>query len=227
MPACLPRFVRHLRHDRVVANGESDGMGTRPRISAWLPPGLALSWLAVLATFVHGGGRLLAVWAATALLTFLFVLLILQVWRRIGGASGTRPHTSSDLAAAPGGSSGTAELAPATSSQTAPLPSETEEGTAGKPASGTAGQTAQLATTETPAVLELRILTAAEVASMLRVDTGVITKAISDGEFPGNRIGSDWRVDQGALTRWLQGKYRDPAGLPSSPSPAQLKTDQS
>ena len=213
MPACLPRFVRHLRHDRVVANGESDRMGTRPRISAWLPPGLALSWLAVLATFVHGGSRLLAVWAATALFTFLFVLLILQVRRRIGGASGTRPQTGSDLAAAPEGSSATTELSSATSSQTAPLPSETEEGTAGKAASDTAGQTAQLATTEALAVLELRILTAAEVASMLRVDTGVITKAISDGEFPGNRIGSHWRVDQGALTRWLQGKYRDPVGL--------------
>jgi excisionase family DNA binding protein len=213
MPACLPRFVRHLRHDRVVASGESDRMGTRPRISAWLPPGLALSWLAVLATFVHGGSRLLAVWAATALLTFLFVLLTLQVRRHIGEASGTRPQTGSDLAAAPEGSSATAELALATSSQTAPLPSETEEGTAGKPASDTTGQTAQLATTETPAVPELRILTAAEVASMLRVDAGVITKAISDGELPGNRIGSHWRVDQGALTRWLQGKYRDPTGL--------------
>lgn len=210
-----------------MANEESDGIGTRPRVSAWLPPGLALSWLAVLAMFVHGGGRLLAVWAATTVLTSLFVLLILQVRRRIGGAPGTRPQTDSDLAAAPRGSSATAELAPATSSQTASLLSETEEGTAGKPASDMVSQMAQLATTETPAVLELRILTAAEVASMLRVDTGVITKAISDGEFPGNRIGSDWRVDQSALTRWLLGKYRDPTGPPSPPSPAQLKTDQS
>lgn len=202
-------------------------MGTRPRISAWLPPGLALSWLAVLATFVHGGGRLLAIWAATALLTFLSVLLILQVWRRIGGGSGARPQAGSNLAVAPEGSSDTAELAPAVGSQTSSLPSETEEGTTGKPASDTADQPTQLATTEPLAALELRILTEAEVASMLRVDKGVVTKAISDGEFPGNRIGSDWRVDQGALTRWLQGKYRDPASPPSSPSPPQLKTDQS
>lgn len=213
MSACLPHFVRHLRQDRVVANGESDGIGTRPRVSAWLPPGVVLSWLAVLATFMHGGGRLLAVWVATTLLTFLFVLLILQLWRRIGGAQGTHPQTGGDLVAGPRDSFTTAGLTPATSSQTAPLPSETEEGTAGEPASDTASQMGELATADTAAVRELQILTAAEVASMLRVDTGVITKAINDGEFPGNRIGSHWRVDRGALMNWLQGKYRDPTGL--------------
>jgi excisionase family DNA binding protein len=217
IPACLPRFPPHLRHDRVVANGKSDEMGLRPRISAWLPPGLALGWLAVLATFVHRTERLLAVWAATGFLVFLVVLLMLQVRRYIGRASGTRPKTESDLNRTAEGSAATAELTRATSHRTAPLPSETEEETAGRSASDTASQSAQLATAETPAAPELRILTAAEAASVLRVDTGVIIKAISDGEFPGNRIGGHWRVDQGALTRWLQGKYKDPVGPPGSP----------
>jgi hypothetical protein len=76
-------------------------------------------------------------------------------------------------------------------------------------------------------VLELRILTAAEVASALRVDTAVIIKAIDDGKFPGNHIEKHWLVDQGALMRWLQGKYRDPVSPPGPPSEAQLKTDRS
>ena len=57
--------------------------------------------------------------------------------------------------------------------------------------------------------IELRILTAEEVASVLRVDTGQVITSISSGELPGNRIGSHWRVDRSALVRWLQGTYGD------------------
>jgi excisionase family DNA binding protein len=204
-----------------VTDGKSGGTGARPRISAWLPPGLALGWLAVLATFVHGVGRLLGVWAATGTVVFLFVLLVTQVRRRTGSASGARPQAESNP---PRTSPATTEHPQATSSHTTSVLPATEEGTAGRSVSGTASQSAQLGTAEVPVALELRILTAAEVASVLRVDTDVIIKAISDGEFPGNRIGSHWRVDQGALTRWLQGKYRDPV---RPPSPAQLETDPS
>jgi excisionase family DNA binding protein len=55
----------------------------------------------------------------------------------------------------------------------------------------------------------LRVLTAAEVASVLRVDIDAIILAISSGELPGNRIGTKWRVDQEALIHWLQGAYRN------------------
>jgi excisionase family DNA binding protein len=88
-----------------------------------------------------------------------------------------------------------------------------------------AGQTRQPATTAIATTLGLRVLTATEAASVLRVDTNVIVKAITNGELPGNRIGNQWRVDQGALTRWLQGKYEttaEPSGYPPS---TELRTD--
>ena len=67
--------------------------------------------------------------------------------------------------------------------------------------------------------LGLRVLTATEVAAVLRVDTDVITTAISNGELPGNRVGDHWRVEQGALARWLQGAYGHVSN-PRSPPPA-------
>ena len=49
------------------------------------------------------------------------------------------------------------------------------------------------------------VLTAEEVASLLRVDLNGVITSISNGELPGNRIGRDWRIDQRALVQWLQG----------------------
>ena len=57
---------------------------------------------------------------------------------------------------------------------------------------------------------ELRVLTAEEVASVLRVDLDLVTRSITSGELPGNRIGGHWRIDQGALMQWLQGSYEAP-----------------
>ena len=76
------------------------------------------------------------------------------------------------------------------------------------PAPGMAGTAEPLGTAEAAVTLGLRVLTATEVAAVLRVDTDVITTAISNGELPGNRVGEHWRVEHGALTRWLQGAYR-------------------
>jgi excisionase family DNA binding protein len=53
--------------------------------------------------------------------------------------------------------------------------------------------------------LDLHVLTASEVASVLRVNIDAIIQAISIGELPGNRIGAQWRVSEEALIRWLQG----------------------
>lgn len=195
-----------------MATGKRDGTGPPLRISAWLPPGLALGGLAVLATFVHGAGRLLIVWAATCSLAVLLVLLVLLARRRPAKVSGVRPETDSALTGEPDDASpAIAELSPATDPQAVPLPSDPHEEAASGAVSGPAGGAGQLAIAETSASLELRVLTAAEAASVLRVDADLITRAIRDGEFPGNRIGSQWRVDYGALARWLQGKYRDPA----------------
>jgi len=63
-----------------------------------------------------------------------------------------------------------------------------------------------------PLLPELRVLTAEEVASALRVDADLIITSIINGELPGNRIGSHWRVDQRALTRWLEGPYGNRVG---------------
>jgi excisionase family DNA binding protein len=57
---------------------------------------------------------------------------------------------------------------------------------------------------------ELRVLTAEEVASVLRVDLTLVITSIANGELPGNRIGRHWRIDQGALMQWLQGSYQAP-----------------
>jgi excisionase family DNA binding protein len=77
-------------------------------------------------------------------------------------------------------------------------------------------------------VVELRVLTAEEVASVLRVDTALIITSITTGELPGNRIGGHWRIDQGALTRWLQGPYAERPGGDDShlslPRPSSLMT---
>jgi excisionase family DNA binding protein len=60
---------------------------------------------------------------------------------------------------------------------------------------------------ESAVVFGLRVLTATEVASVLRVDTDAIVRAIRNGELPGNRIGQHWRVEESALANWLQGAY--------------------
>jgi excisionase family DNA binding protein len=238
-------------------------MGPLFRMSAWLPPGLALGWLAVLATFVHGVGSLLTAWAATVSL----VLLLVRQRRAVSASGPTEtesdriqapdhaslppadPTSSVDPKTAPtspemdkGIADGTAhstsgaESAGASASCSPDMTAESNSGEEPVPsdsaprsapdttASGTAGPARQPGIAEIAATLGLRVLTAAEVASVLRVDADVVTTAISDGELPGNQIGNHWRVDQGALARWLQGKYgvANPAG---SPSRTEARTD--
>jgi excisionase family DNA binding protein len=233
-----------------VANGKSGKTRPWPRMSAWLPPGLALGWLAVLATFVRGTGSLLAAWAGT-------VSLAVLLGRRRSAALPSAE--TADRPAVLGGveipSSGQADPASAPISQAAPGPDgpeqtgtvmdsseaqepfgEQEKGPAATGqsvgatmardssalrgpnlarASGprpTARPAARPRPGESAGIQGLRIFTAAEVASVLRVDVDTIVRAISDGELPGNRVGSHWRVEQSALVRWLQGTYEDPTG---------------
>ena len=56
--------------------GESGRKNLRLRVSAWLPPGLALAWLATLVTLVRSVGIALAAWGATVSAILLAVLLI-------------------------------------------------------------------------------------------------------------------------------------------------------
>lgn len=262
--ACLLSLEHDLRHDQAVGNGKTDGMGPWLRISGWLPPGLALGWLAVVATFIHGVSRALTAWAAT-------VSLVILLARRRPAVSSTNPPkaegglTESSVPASHDSAAPTSLTGP----RPAPAPPASEEGTAGSTAlpadatektatsaslspdfisepgsrakpvpgeealrpmpdatdSGMVGQAEQLGTAETVEAAGMRVLTAAEVASMLRVDANVIITAISIGELPGNRVGSHWRVDQGALTRWLQGTYGSPANPGGSPSPTEHTTD--
>jgi excisionase family DNA binding protein len=211
-------------------NSDERGLRLRvsewPRVSAWVPPGLAVALLATLATLIHSTRIMLVVWGATVAL----VLLVAPVARRaytsrgrdvpgaasvtavpVGtvptgpvpadtGSTGTRAPTADDQAAAPS--------APHTASGTAVDP-----GGAARPSVDT-GQTAAATTypptASGPIMPGLLVLTAEEVASVLRVNLDLVITSISNGELPGNRIGSDWRIDQRALVQWLQGAYGDP-----------------
>jgi len=224
-----------------VANDQSGGTDARPGISAWLAVGLALGWLAVLATFVRGIGSLLTAWAATASLA-----VVATRRRTIESPPGSppgpltgRPNPGSEGSAtmpAPPIAGEAAEMKQATASRE--FAKSQEPGEEGKPPSAighqanpaeepditpasTPGTGTALGTVEEPTaanapaaqtstVLGLQVLTAAEVALVLRVDVDAVMSAIGNGELPGNRIGDHWRVDQDALARWLQGMYRNP-----------------
>ena len=254
-----------------MAGRKSDGMNPWLRVSAWLPPGLALGWLAVLATFVHNVASLLIAWGATIILVILPIVLTgLLRQLRPDASSRHSPETAGSAAGRQGPSSPTSTgLGPQTgppaalkapdteeragsdspqpasaaenavtlgsrASDSLPgLSSATEDAPSGNaprsvpdlPAPGTAGSTEPLATAETAVTLGLHVLTAAEAASVLRVEIHVITTAISNGQLPGNRVGDYWRLDQRALARWLQGAYGY-VSYPRSPSPTKPETGQ-
>lgn len=200
--ACLLPLRSGLRHHRAMGNGESGRMNLwlrmskSLRISAWLPPGLALGWLATLATLVHSVGIALTAWGATVSVVLLGALLVTRL-------QGTPNRNSSADGKAPARAAAAAHLgtaAPAASAETASPRAETGSRPGPGPTSGTS-------ITASPPAAELRVLTAEEVALVLGVETKLVKSSISSGEFPGNRIGNYWLVDHQALTRWLQGTY--------------------
>jgi len=232
-PVC-PHLTQGLRHDRAVANNESDGTHRRFRISAWLPPGLALGWLAALSAFVHGGGRVLADWAVTSAIGLLIALTVRVLWRGarsfsqrrskaqtspkslttteparpVGGAEQAATSTAHDAAPAPPTRPSARPMAQ--DSSLSPAPKMTTPGGGVPAAAPAAGELA--------VALGIHVLTTAEVASVLRVEARDIATAINNGELPGNRIGGDWRVDLGALRRWLQGRYPAPDAISGPPA---------
>jgi len=198
------------------------------RVSAWLPPGLALGWLATLATLIHSVAVVVGDWAATVSLV---ILLLLLARRRQPS-----PHSdSSGTVPAPPVSAGTA----ATVSAAAPVvPSGAEARPGGKkhlpiapgspsrvpdtaatPASARPGAATEVTGKHqdrsshavSPIASELRVLTAGQVALAFGVEERLVIEAISDGHLPGNQFGGKWLIHQGTLVRWLRGSYREPA----------------
>jgi excisionase family DNA binding protein len=204
-PACLLPLLPDLRHHRAMVKDESGG--TNPwlraskwlRISAWLPPGLALGWLAALVTLIHSVGLAVAAWGATVSVVLLLVLLVGQLQRAT-----TQKHSiGNQTPAGVDGSEQPGVASAAASAETAEAlpPLATTDAVPGPVHASVAS------TVTSSSVSGLQVLTVEEVASVLRVDTKSVITSISNGELPGKQIGSHWRVDLGALTRWLQGPY--------------------
>lgn len=199
-----------------MSRGENSKRNLRLRASAWVPPGLALVWLATLATLIHNVGIMLADWAATVCLAVL-VMLVVQRGRAPARSDpqGTLPDqsvksgtvaTALDSSVAQRASPASVEDADKTEE---PLNGATGLGTAGDAVGAPAVQPDPTPVRVAEIISELRVLTADEVASVLRVDINLIVRSIENGELPGNKIEDYWRVDQAALKRWLQGTYRD------------------
>jgi excisionase family DNA binding protein len=49
----------------------------------------------------------------------------------------------------------------------------------------------------------LEVLTAAEVAGLLRTDDEAVEKMAESGELPGRKIGDEWRFARAAILAWL------------------------
>ncbi len=202
--ACLLPSRPDLRHHRAMDTEESGGGNLWLRVSAWHPPGLALAWLAILATLVHSVGMTLAAWGATVSAILLFVLLIHRL--RIGGPADDddSPTGKQDAAAEEEAQTN----APSPAEPVLPPTSAEPPGTVEKKPDPDRGLKSCMPVVPDSPVPELRVLTAEEAASVLRVDAELVKASISSGNLPGNRIGSYWLVEQGALIRWLQGTYK-------------------
>jgi excisionase family DNA binding protein len=69
------------------------------------------------------------------------------------------------------------------------------------------------AATALPETPSLRVLTAAEVAAILRVDRNELYAKLRAGTmpFPAHRIGSKWVIPARPFERWLDGESTDDA----------------
>lgn len=171
------------------------------RTSAWLPPALALGWLAVVSSVVNSVFTALTTWAATVGLAIMF-------WR--SGRRGLGPPAEPPAASA----SSTSADSSAQVSDAHPAPGAPAETTTGvspggptPPEQAAVAEVLEIPMVKPGAAAMSRVLTAAEVAEVLRVDVDTVVAAIDRGELPGNRIGEHWRVQRAALLRWLSGGY--------------------
>jgi excisionase family DNA binding protein len=176
------------------------------RVSAWLPPGLALAWLATLATLVRSVGMALTAWGATVS-AILLAFLVIQRLRKGSSADDDDPVEGSEDAAAGETPQARTAVADPAESGLRPNPAESPETGEKKPHPDPRLRVGTPVVPGLP-VPELHVLTAEEAASVLRVDAELVKASISNGELPGNHIGPHWRIEHGALTRWLQGEYK-------------------
>ena len=51
---------------------------------------------------------------------------------------------------------------------------------------------------------ELKLLTAAETAEILRLNPQVLLRKLQSGEIPAYKIGKDWRISKAQLLEWLE-----------------------
>lgn len=204
------------------------------RVSAWLPLGLALGWLATLATLIHSVAVAVGDWAATVSLV---ILLLLLARRRqpsphsdssgavpaqpvSAGTAATVSATAPVASAAEARSGGENHppIAPDSPSRVPDMPSRVPD-TAAAPASARPGTATDVTGKHqagpshavSPIASELRVLTAGQVALAFGVEERLVIEAISDGHLPGNQFGGKWLIHQGTLVRWLCGSYREPA----------------
>lgn len=50
---------------------------------------------------------------------------------------------------------------------------------------------------------DTEVLTAGEVADLLRTDVGIVERMAANDELPGRRVGDEWRFNRAAVLRWL------------------------
>jgi len=160
------------------------------RVSAWLPPGLALGWLATLATLIHSVAVAVGDWAGTVSLA---ILLLLLTRRR-------QPSPKSDSS----GTVFTEPVAAGTAAAPASARPSTAADVAGKHQAGPSHAASPIAS-------EFPVLTAGQVAVAFGVEERLVIEAISGGHLPGNQFAGKWLIHQGTLIRWLRGSYRESA----------------
>jgi hypothetical protein len=217
-----------------MGSGESGGgnlwlsLSKSLRVSAWLPPGLALGWLATLATLIHSVAVAVGDWAATVSLVVLLLLLARRhqpsPHRDSSGTAPAQPVSAGTAAtvsaAAPVAPSGAEARSGGENHPSIALDSPSRvPGTAAAPASArpdtitdvTGKHQAGPPHAVSPIAPELRVLTAGQVALAFGVEERLVIEAISDGHLPGNHFGGKWLIHQGTLVRWLRGSYREPA----------------
>ena len=60
-----------------------------------------------------------------------------------------------------------------------------------------------------PALSEVKFLTVAEVAAMMRVSKMTVYRLVHNGELPAVRVGKSFRVPEKAVHSYLEGAYFD------------------
>ena len=60
---------------------------------------------------------------------------------------------------------------------------------------------------------ELHFYTAAEVATLLRLNHQVVQRKLQAGEIPGYRLGKEWRVERSQLLSWLERHSNQRSGV--------------